>query len=114
MCLFTVIDTGLAGRWLGLRDAYGKYHLARITAGAMVAAGDELHGAHPALGRHFLVAAVSGHRLSASFEFVRVSRQEMVDHLHPAHAHRLPSSTDAMTHRPRRSSSNESGAEQAA
>lgn len=69
-----------AGGWRP-RDARGKYHLARITAGAAVAAGDELHGAHPAIGRHFLVAAVSGRRRGGSFGLLRVSDKELTDHL---------------------------------
>ncbi|CAD5365942.1 hypothetical protein RA210_U10077 [Rubrivivax sp. A210] len=83
MCHYLVLDIDPTAHWLGLRDGYGKHHLARVANGAMAVVGDELHGAAPALGLNFLSSARSGHRLSAQFAFLRVSRQAMVDHLHP-------------------------------
>lgn len=87
MCRYLVLDTNPTARWLGLQDIYGKHHLVRVASGALAVVGDELHGAAPALGMHFLSVGRSGHRLNAQFLFLRVSRQALLDHLHPVLRH---------------------------
>lgn len=87
MCRYIVLDIDPMSRRLGLQDGYGKHHLARITGGAVAVIGDELHGAQPALGLHFLILGRSGHRLNTHFEALRVSRQTIIDSLHPMHVH---------------------------
>lgn len=83
MCRYLVLAIDPTAHWLGLRDGYDKHHLARVANGAMLVVGDELHGAAPALGLHFLSNARSGQRFSAQFAFLRVSQQVMLEQLHP-------------------------------
>ena len=83
MCRYLVLDIDPTAHWLALRDGYDKHHLARVANGTVVVVGDELHGAAPALGLHFLSNARSGQRLNVQFAQLRVGRQALLDHLHP-------------------------------
>lgn len=88
MCCYLVLEIDPMARWLRLQDGYGRHHIARVaTTAPAIAAGDELHGAQPALGPHFLSGARSGYRLRVHFEFIRVSRQEIAERLNPTYQH---------------------------
>ena len=94
MSRFTVLHSCVESRRLGLFDGYGKCHVACVTDGLLAAVGDRFHGSNPALGLHFLVTAESGHRVSANFESVHVSRETMFaifDHLLSRPRHCRPS-----------------------
>ena len=82
---FVVLGSHTNGQLLGLLDDYGRCHLVHIAAGAGLGAevGSRLHGPRAAVGRHFLVSVQTGARLRADFELVGVSRQAVLDRLHP-------------------------------
>jgi hypothetical protein len=84
MCRYLIVDSDSTGRLLGLVDAYGHCHLARVLTPAAPARGAQLHGPRAALGLHFLAVEPSGQRLNAHFEFIGASRQAMLDRLHGA------------------------------
>jgi hypothetical protein len=80
---YRVFDQCRLGQEFALRDAEGRFHIARTTAD-MPTVGTELAGVQPRPGLGTLMAATGGRMYRVTFELVDCSLQTTFDRLHPA------------------------------